>query len=154
MSVAPPVIGIMQLDHARGLALPFYATEGAAGADICAACPENEPIIIKTSQWGLVPTGLALQIPEGYEVQVRPRSGLAAKSGVTILNAPGTVDWDYRGEVKVILVNHGPEPFLVTRGMRIAQIVVSPVVQARFFAVADAGTTMRGAGGFGSTGTG
>jgi dUTP pyrophosphatase len=154
MSPALLPIGIMQLAHAEGLALPFYATQGAAGADICAACPENEPIAIKTSEWGLVPTGLVLQIPEGYEVQVRPRSGLAAKSGITILNAPGTVDWDYRGEIKVILVNHGSEPFLVTRGMRIAQIVVAPVMQARFFAVSNAETTKRGAGGFGSTGTG
>jgi dUTP pyrophosphatase len=151
---ALPEIGVLQLAHAAGLPLPSYATAGAAGADIHAALPENETISLKTFERGLVPTGLVLQIPQGYEGQVRPRSGLAAKHGVTVLNAPGTIDWDYRGEVKVILVNLGSEPFVIERGMRIAQLVIAPVVQAVFATESAVSKTERGAGGFGSTGTG
>jgi dUTP pyrophosphatase len=154
MSTAAPRIGVVQLPHAAGLPLPIYATEGAAGADIHAANLENVPITLESGGWGLVPTGLVLQIPEGYEIQVRPRSGLAARHGVTVLNAPGTIDWDYRGEVKVLLVNHGSQPFVVERGMRIAQMIVAPVAKARFDRVDEAVATDRGAGGFGSTGMG
>ncbi len=153
MSRNSPIIGVEQLPHALGLPLPVYATEGAAGADIHAAIPGNETISIKSNAWGLVPTGLMLQIPEGYEIQVRPRSGLAARHGVTVLNAPGTIDWDYRGEVKVILINHGPEPFVIERGMRIAQLVVAPVARAVFAPAEGGARTARGAGGFGSTGS-
>jgi dUTP pyrophosphatase len=151
--MSPPIpIGIVQLPHAQGLPLPHYATEGAAGADLCAALAENEEIAIDSGRWALVPIGLVLHIPEGYEVQVRPRSGLAAKSGVTVLNAPGTIDWDYRGEVKVILVNHGPEPFVIRRGMRVAQMIVAPVARGSFVIRHEVGETERGTGGFGSTG--
>ncbi len=149
-----PRIGVAQLPHAAGLPLPAYATEGAAGADIHAAIRENETLSIKPGAVALVPTGLVLQIPVGYEIQVRPRSGLAAKHGVTVLNAPGTIDWDYRGEVKVLLINHGPEAFVIERGMRIAQMIVAPVSRAVFAATVEVGATSRGAGGFGSTGTG
>jgi dUTP pyrophosphatase len=149
-----PSIGVEQLPHAIGLPLPAYASLGAAGADIHAALAENETISIKSTHWALVPTGLVLQIPEGYEGQVRPRSGLAAKHGITVLNAPGTIDWDYRGEVKVILINHGPELFVVERGMRIAQLVVAPVARAAFDAFEVDRATGRGTGGFGSTGSG
>jgi dUTP pyrophosphatase len=148
------VIGVKRLPHGEGLPLPEYASEGAAGADLCAAIAENDAIVIESGGRALVPTGLALQIPAGYEVQVRPRSGLAAKSGVTVLNAPGTIDWDYRGEVKVILVNLGREPFAVRRGMRIAQMVAAPVARAEFSIAQEIGETARGAGGFGSTGIG
>jgi dUTP pyrophosphatase len=151
---ARPEIGILQLPHAAGLPLPTYASAGAAGADIHAAVLENETISIKSFGQALVPTGLVLQIPEGYEGQVRPRSGLAAKHGVTVLNAPGTIDWDYRGEVKVILINLGSETFVISRGMRIAQLVIAPVAQAVFVPQSAVSETERGAGGFGSTGTG
>jgi dUTP pyrophosphatase len=152
--IEAPQIGVRQLPHAAGLPLPAYATAGAAGADIEAALGELETIVLAPGQWGLIPTGLMLQIPEGFEVQLRPRSGLAAKQGVTVLNAPGTIDWDYRGEIKVILINHGPEPFSVRRGMRIAQLVVAPVVRASFVPQTALEETARGSGGFGSTGSG
>ena len=139
------------LPHGQGLDLPAYATEGAAGADLRAAV--TEPLVIPPGGTASVPTGLRVGLPRGVEMQVRPRSGLAARHGVTVLNSPGTVDADYRGEVRVLLVNHGPEAYLIERGDRIAQAVIAPVVQARF----EAGTldeTPRGAGGFGSTGRG
>lgn len=145
-------VGIKQLDHAGGLPLPAYQSPGAAGLDLVAAVAENKPITIRAGQRALVPTGLVMEIPEGYEAQVRPRSGLALKSGVTVLNTPGTIDADYRGEVGVLLYNSGTKPFRVTRGDRIAQLVIAPVTQARLIAVDTVSATDRGTGGFGSTG--
>lgn len=133
-----------------GASLPLYKTEGAAGADICAFV--TDAVVISPSKSALVPTGLCFEIPVGYEIQVRPRSGLAAKNGVTILNTPGTIDSDYRGEVKVILVNLGTQDFIIHNGDRIAQIVVSPVTRGTFVEVQSLSETERGAGGFGSTG--
>jgi dUTP pyrophosphatase len=140
------------LPHGEGLPLPAYETAGAAGFDLLAAIDENSPIKMEKSGRALVPTGLKLQIPEGYEAQVRPRSGLALRHGVTVLNTPGTIDCDYRGEIGVVLINHGDAPFVVTRGMRIAQMVVAPVTRVQLVAVAKIDATSRGAGGFGSTG--
>jgi dUTP pyrophosphatase len=148
-----PTILIERLAHGEGLPPPAYASTGAAGADICAAVAEDREFVLQSGDRALVPTGLVLHIPEGFEVQVRPRSGLALRHGVTVINAPGTIDWDYRGEVLVLLGNLGREPFRVERGMRIAQLVVAPVVRAAFEAGRD-GPTARGAGGFGSTGLG
>lgn len=130
--------------------LPSYATEEAAGADVRAHLPE--PVTIEPGTSALIPTGLFFEIPSGYEVQVRPRSGLALKNQITVLNTPGTIDSDYRGEVKVILMNHGKNAFTVEPGMRIAQLVVAPVIQARFFQAESIAHTSRGQGGFGSTG--
>lgn len=141
-------IQLQRLAHARGLPLPAYASEGAAGLDVVAA----EELILAPGQRHAVATGFAIAIPEGYEVQVRPRSGLALKYGITCLNTPGTIDHDYRGEVKVILANLGSEPFAVRRGERIAQLVPAPVLKAAFLEVEELGETARGAGGFGSTG--
>jgi len=149
----PPVsIALKPLPHFEGLALPTYETDGAAGMDVRAAVPEGEPVILAPGERAMVPTGLSIAIPEGYEVQMRPRSGLAAKHGVTCLNSPGTVDSDYRGELKVILINHGTEPFTIRRGERIGQMVLAPVTRAVFELVGDLPVTRRGAGGFGSTG--
>lgn len=145
-------IGIVRLAHGEGLALPAYQSADAAGFDLVAALGEDEAITLAPMARALVPTGLVMEIPAGYEGQVRPRSGLAAKHGVTVLNSPGTIDADYRGEVKVILINLGAEPFVVRRGERIAQFVAAPVTRARLVAVAAVGATERGAGGFGSTG--
>lgn len=130
--------------------LPHYASSGAAGADVRALIPE--PIRIPSGETALIPTGLKAQIPHGYEIQVRPRSGLAVKSSVTVLNTPGTIDSDYRGEIQVILINHGKNDFLVTPGMRIAQIVVAAVVKANFVVSQNLSGTQRGEGGFGHTG--
>lgn len=149
-----PTIGIVRLPHGEGLDLPSYETAGAAGMDLRAAVPDDRPIILLPGRRVLVPTGMVVEIPHGFEGQVRPRSGLALKHGITCLNTPGTIDSDYRGELKVILVNHGDEEFSVTRGMRIAQMVIAPVVQARIEERTHAAETARGAGGFGSTGTG
>lgn len=146
-----PRVAVQQLPHAVGLELPSYATDGAAGADLRAAI--HEDMIIASGETALVPTGLQIALPENTEAQVRPRSGLAAKHAVTVLNAPGTIDADYRGEIHVILINHGREPFPVTRGMRIAQMVIAPVVQATFTATESLNETNRATGGFGSTGT-
>ncbi|MCG6121862.1 MAG: dUTP diphosphatase [Microvirga sp.] len=143
---------MLRLAHAQGLPAPAYETEGAAGMDLLAAIPENSPILMEKFGRALVPTGISLQIPQGYEAQVRPRSGLALKHGVTVLNAPGTIDADYRGEIKAILINLGEEPFTVTRGMRIAQLVLAPVTRAALSEVSRIEETPRGAGGFGSTG--
>jgi dUTP pyrophosphatase len=148
----PILISVLRLPHGEGLPLPATQSADAAGLDLIAAIGADEQITIKNCERALVPTGLALQLPEGYEAQVRPRSGLAMKYGVTVLNAPGTVDADYRGEIKVLLVNHGQEPFVVTRGLRIAQLVVAAVVQVQLVAVPVLETSTRGAGGFGSTG--
>ena len=145
-------VRLLRLPHAEGLPLPAYETAGAAGADLRAAVEAD--LILAPGTRALVPTGLRIALPEGFEGQVRPRSGLAAKHGVTVLNSPGTVDADYRGEIHVILVNHGADPFTVARGMRIAQLVVAPVTRARFVAAPELDATARGAGGFGSTGTG
>jgi len=145
-----PVVGIVRLPHGEGLAPPAYQSAGAAGMDLTAAC--DETITIEPGARALVPTGLILELPERHEGQVRPRSGLALKHGITCLNTPGTIDADYRGEVKVLLVNLGAEPFTIDRGMRIAQLVVAPVVQARIEERSLAAATERGTGGFGSTG--
>ena len=141
-------IQLKRLPHGQGLPAPAYATEGAAGLDVVAA----EDVILAPGQRHAVATGFAIAIPEGYEVQVRPRSGLALKHGITGPNSPGTIDHDYRGEVKVILANIGSEPFEVRRGERIAQLVPAPVTKAHFSEVAELSDTARGAGGFGSTG--
>jgi dUTP pyrophosphatase len=145
-------VELQRLPHAEGLSLPAYQTNDAAGLDLMAAVPENEPLTLAPGQYALVPTGLAIALPPGYEAQVRPRSGLAAKHGVTVLNSPGTIDADYRGEIKVILINHGQTAFVVKRGERIAQMVIAPMVQAALVPVATLSATDRGAGGFGSTG--
>ena len=144
----PVDIAVKRLDHAGDLPLPSYETSGSAGMDVRAA----EEMVLPPGQRGLVGTGLAFAIPEGYEIQVRPRSGLALKKGIAIPNSPGTIDSDYRGELKVILINHGEENFTIERGDRIAQIVVAPVQRGVLFEVADLDETQRGAGGFGSTG--
>ena len=149
-----PFLGIVRLPHSDGLDLPAYETEGAAGMDLRAAVAEDRPLLILPGRRALVPTGLILEIPAGYEGQVRPRSGLALKHGITCLNTPGTIDSDYRGEVKVLLVNLGEEDFAVERGMRVAQLVLAPVLQLAVEERNLAGETVRGAGGFGSTGTG
>lgn len=145
---------IQRLAHAADLPLPRYETAGAAGMDLVAANPADAAIVLQPMQRVLVPTGLVLQLEPGFEAQVRPRSGLAFKHGVTVLNAPGTVDADYRGEVQVLLVNLGAEPFTVTRGMRIAQMIVAPVIQVEPWEVEQVDETPRAAGGFGSTGLG
>lgn len=144
---------VQRLPHAQGLPLPRYETAGAAGMDLMAALAEGETMMLQPGERALVPTGLAIALPEGFEAQVRPRSGLAAKNGVTVLNSPGTIDCDYRGEVKVILINHGSSAFTIERGTRIAQMVVAPVTQAVCREVETLDETARGAGGFGSTGT-
>jgi dUTP pyrophosphatase len=145
-------VELQRLPHAESLPLPAYQTNDAAGLDLMAAVSDSEPMTLASGQYALVPTGLAIALPPGYEAQVRPRSGLAAKHGVTVLNAPGTIDADYRGEIKVILINHGQAAFVIKRGERIAQMVIAPVVQAALVPVAELSATDRGAGGFGSTG--
>ena len=145
-------IGFIWLDHGRGLEPPRQQTAGAAGVDLLAALPQDEVLSLAPGKRTLVPTGLAMAIPQGYEGQVRPRSGLAAKHGVTVLNTPGTIDADYRGELKVILINLGDVPFEIRRGERIAQLVVAPVSQVNFTLRETLDATERGAGGFGSTG--
>ena len=147
-----PTVPIVRLPHAADLPLPAYESAQAAGMDLRAAVPEDEPLVLRPGSRFPVPTGLAFALPAGFEGQVRPRSGLAFKSGVTCLNTPGTVDADYRGEVKVILINHGEEDFTIRRGDRIAQLVIAPVVQAQWVEVESLEETARGAGGFGSTG--
>jgi dUTP pyrophosphatase len=133
--------------------LPFYATEGAAGADIRASVPEKKNIIVKPGERVLVPTGLSMEIPFGYEVQVRPRSGLSLKSPLMIVNSPGTIDCDYRGEVCIIVGNFGKEDYTIEHGLRIAQLVIAPVIQAKYSVTTTLNETQRGSGGFGSTGT-
>jgi dUTP pyrophosphatase len=145
-------VAIQRLEHAEGLPLPAYETAGAAGMDLRAAAPEDDPIVIRPGARALVPTGFCIAVPAGYEAQVRPRSGLAMRQGLTCLNTPGTIDSDYRGEVKVILVNLGEENAIIRRGDRIAQLVICPVVQARWRESASLDDTLRGKGGFGSTG--
>jgi dUTP pyrophosphatase len=145
---SPITVEVKRLPHGAGLPLPAYATSGAAGMDVVSA----EDITIAPGARHAVATGLALAIPEGYEIQVRPRSGLALKHGITLPNAPGTIDADYRGELKILLINHGADPFPIKRGDRIAQLVVAPVQLARFVEVDMLDDTARGQGGFGSTG--
>jgi len=141
------------LPHFGDLQLPAYETDLAAGADLRAAVSEDQPMTLAPQERALVPTGFAMALPAGYEAQIRPRSGLAYKHGVTCLNTPGTIDADYRGEVKVLLINHGQEPFTITRGERIAQMVIAPITQPNFQCVETLDDTARGEGGFGSTGT-
>jgi dUTP pyrophosphatase len=145
-------VPIVALPHHEGLELPAYATAGAAGLDLRAAIPEEAPVTLEPGARRLVPTGLKIAVPEGYECQVRPRSGLALKHGITCLNSPGTVDSDYRGELAVILINHGQDPFVIRRGERIAQMVFCAVAQAVWAAVETLEDSARGHGGFGSTG--
>jgi dUTP pyrophosphatase len=145
-------VGFVWLDHGRGLPLPAQQTTGAAGVDLPAALAPDEVTTLAPGARALVPTGLCLALPEGFEAQIRPRSGLAAKYGVTVLNAPGTIDCDYRGELKVILINHGDVPFSIRRGDRIAQLVVAPVTAVVFRELELLDETERGAGGHGSTG--
>jgi dUTP pyrophosphatase len=147
-------IGVVRLPHGAAIDLPAYETAGAAGMDLRAAVPEDRPLLILPGKRALAPTGLILEIPDGYEGQIRPRSGLAFRHGVTCLNTPGTIDSDYRGEVQVLLANLGEDIFSVSRGMRIAQIVFAAVARAAIEERSLAGGTERGAGGFGSTGTG
>ena len=154
VSGTPPVIGVVRLPHGEGLALPSYETAGAAGMDLRAAVPDDRPLILLPGKRALVPTGMVLEIPEGFEGQIRPRSGLALKHGITCLNTPGTIDSDYRGEVKVLLVNLGDDDFSIVRGMRIAQIVFAAVARASVEERSLSAATSRGSGGFGSTGTG
>ena len=145
-------VGLRRLAHGEGLPLPRYETADAAGLDLTAAVPEGEPLTLAPGARALVPTGLVLALPRGFEGQVRPRSGLALKQGLTVANAPGTIDADYRGELGVILINLGQEPVVITRGMRIAQLVIAPVIQVALREVEAVGETARGSGGFGSTG--
>lgn len=145
-------VQVRPLPHFEGLELPAYETSGSAGMDVRAAVPEGEPVTLKPGERAMVPTGLSVAIPEGYEIQVRPRSGLAAKHGLTCLNTPGTIDSDYRGEIKVILINLGAEAFVIKRGERIAQLVLAPVTRLAWSEVDALDETQRGAGGFGSTG--
>lgn len=147
-----PAIAVRRLAHNPDLPLPAYETAHAAGMDLRAAVPETEPIVLRPGSRIAVPTGLAIALPEGFEGQVRPRSGLALRHGITQLNTPGTIDADYRGEVMVILINLGEEEFIIRRGDRIAQLVIAPVVQAGWREVEGLDETARGAGGFGSTG--
>lgn len=145
-------VDFIWLDHGRGLQTPQQQSTGAAGVDLLAALSASETMTIEPGKRALVPSGMAIALPAGYEAQVRPRSGLAAKHGVTVLNAPGTIDADYRGEIKVILINHGDAPFTIQRGDRIAQMVVAPVSGIDFELRESLDATERGAGGFGSTG--
>ena len=145
-------VEIRQLPHAEGLALPTYQSAAAAGLDLLAAVADNAPLVLAPGKHATVPTGLAVALPPGFEAQVRPRSGLAARHGVTVLNSPGTIDADYRGEISVILINHGDAPFMIRRGERIAQMVIAPVVRAELAVAASLSATDRGSGGFGSTG--
>ena len=144
-------VPLRRLPHAADLPLPTYATAQSAGVDLVAAI--TDPVTLLPGARTLIPTGLCIGLPDGFEAQVRPRSGLAIKNGITLLNTPGTIDADYRGEIQVILVNLGQEPFVITRGMRIAQMVIAPVLQVRWQEVATLDTTERGGNGFGSTGT-
>ncbi len=148
-----PTLAVMRLAHGEGVDLPAYETAGSAGMDLRAALPADAPLVINPGDRALIPTGLAMVIPSGFEGQIRPRSGLATRFGVTCLNTPGTIDSDYRGEVKVLLINLGNVPVEIARGLRMAQLVIAPVVQARLDIVESLDGTARGAGGFGSTGT-
>jgi len=145
-------IACQLLPHAADLPLPRYHSSDAAGLDMLAAVPQDQPLMLAPGCHALVPTGLAIALPAGFEAQLRPRSGLAARHGITVLNAPGTIDADYRGEIAVILINHGSVPVAITRGMRIAQMVIAPVIRATLARVSCLPSSGREAGGFGSTG--
>jgi len=147
-----PVVRIARLPHGADLPLPSYQSAFAAGLDLYAAVPADAPVVLAPGSYAKIPTGITLALPPGTEGQVRPRSGLAAQHGVTLLNTPGTIDADYRGEVSVLLINHGSAPFEVTRGMRIAQLVVADIVRVTVREAEELDNTERGAGGFGSTG--
>jgi dUTP pyrophosphatase len=147
-----PTLNLIRLPHGEGLGLPAYETKGAAGMDLRAAVEDGVAVTILPGKRALVPTGFIFEIPEGYEGQIRPRSGLAFKNGITCLNTPGTIDSDYRGEVKVLLINLGEEPFDITRDMRVAQMVLAPALQLRVAEITEGTQTLRGGGGFGSTG--
>jgi dUTP pyrophosphatase len=149
---APVKVEVQQLPHGKGLPLPAYQSADAAGLDLLAAVPDAAPVTLEPGRHALLPTGLIIALPRGYEAQLRPRSGLAARHGVTVLNAPGTIDADYRGEVSVLLINHGDAPFTIRRGERIAQMVIAPVIQVELVRVTALPATDRGSGGFGSTG--
>lgn len=151
--MANPVLSIIRLPHAADLELPSYESAQAAGMDLRAAIDEDTPLVISPGERVLVPTGLIIELPDNHEGQIRPRSGLAFKHGVSVLNSPGTIDADYRGEVKILLINHGQEPFEVTRSMRIAQMIVAPVVQVGVRETTNLSDTERGVSGYGSTGT-
>lgn len=150
----PTKIRVNRLEHGAGLPLPEQQSADAAGMDLAAAVPASTPLVLAPGARALVPTGFAMELPTGFEAQIRPRSGLAHKHGVTVLNAPGTIDADYRGEVKILLINLGTEAFTVERGMRIAQMVVQPVPRVTLIEVEQLNRSTRGSGGFGSTGTG
>lgn len=153
MTAAAPVrVEVRQLAHGAGLPLPAYQTTHAAGMDLTAALAEDTPVVLMPGAIAMVPTALCIALPEGFEAQVRPRSGLAAKYGITVLNSPGTIDADYRGEISVLLINHGTNAFTIQRGERIAQMVIAPVTSALLVAVEALRDTARGTGGFGSTG--
>lgn len=143
-------IKIKTLPHFEGLSLPEYMTDGASGFDLIAAC--QEAVALSPGRRALIPTGISISLPRGTEAQVRPRSGLAIKHGITLLNSPGTIDWDYRGEIKVIMINHGEDAFVIERGMRIAQLVVMQTIKAKLVVADNLDATHRGAGGFGHTG--
>ena len=147
-----PTLNLIRLPHGEGLELPAYETKGAAGMDLRAAIEDGKTLTLAPGKRALVPSGFIFEIPEGFEAQIRPRSGLAFKHGITCLNSPGTVDSDYRGEVHALLINLGDEPFEITRGMRIAQMIIAPVTQVRVAEITEVSETARGAGGFGSTG--
>jgi len=146
----PVLIPLSRMPHAQDVELPAYQTPGAAGMDLCAAIDTD--MILAKGRFAAIPTGLQIALPKGYEAQIRPRSGLAFKHGVTVLNSPGTIDSDYRGEIKIALINHGPADVTITHGMRIAQMVISPVIQAKWQETDDLDKTERGSDGFGSTG--
>jgi dUTP pyrophosphatase len=146
-------VHLMRLAHGKDLELPAYQSEHAAGLDLLAAVPASAPVTLAAGSRALIPTGVAIAVPAGYEAQVRPRSGLAARHGLSVLNAPGTIDADYRGEIQVLLVNLGGEPVVIPRGMRIAQLVIAPVAHAHIVETASLDKTSRGSGGFGSTGS-
>ena len=147
-----PILNLVRLPHGTDLDLPSYETAGAAGMDLRAAVSADEPMTLAPGKRALVPTGFIMEIPAGFEAQIRPRSGLAFKNGITCLNTPGTIDSDYRGEVKVLLINLGDDAFVIERGMRIAQMVIAPVTQVSVAEISEVSETKRGAGGFGSTG--
>lgn len=148
----PIKVDVRQLPHAEGLPLPSYQSAQAAGLDLIAAIAEHAPLVLAARQYAMIPTGLVIALPDGFEAQVRPRSGLAARHGVTVLNSPGTVDADYRGEINVLLVNLGSEAFTIRRGERIAQMIVAPVTRVELVRAESLPATTRGSGGFGSTG--
>lgn len=145
-------VQLQTLPHGEGLPLPSYESEQAAGVDLPAAVAAEQPITIAPGERVLIPSGFAIALPQGYEGQIRPRSGLALRHGITVLNTPGTIDADYRGEIKILLINHGAEPFVVERGQRIAQLVIAPVSRLHLVPVRSLDQTARGSGGFGSTG--